>query len=74
MGSVGGEDYLFFPLICPCLIDFYTGRACPGKHLAHSLVMLTLASVLSAFDLVREVDENGREIVPKREYSFAGIR
>ena len=44
-------------------------RICPGKHLAHSMLTLTAASVLSTFDLVRKVDENGREIEPKREYT-----
>ena len=49
-------------------------RKCPGKHLAHSTLMLTAASVLSTFDLLKKVDENGREIEPKREYTRAGVR
>ena len=49
-------------------------RICPGKHLAHSTLTLTAASVLSTFDLVKEVDENGREIEPKREYTRFTIR
>ena len=44
-------------------------RICPGKNIAHSTLMLTSASVLSNFDLVRKVDENGREIEPKMEYA-----
>jgi cytochrome P450 len=44
-------------------------RICPGKHIAHSIVTLTAASVLSTFDLVRIVDENGQGIKPKREYT-----
>ena len=61
----------FFPLVH---IITVSGRICPGKHLAHSILTLTAASVLSNFDLVRDVDENGRVIVPKREYNSAGIR
>ena len=52
-----------------------SGRICPGKHLAHSTLTLTAASVLSTFDLLKKVDENGREIEPKREYTKSpGIR
>ena len=42
-------------------------------HLAHSILTLTAASVLSTFDLVRKVDENGREIEPKREYTKSSM-
>ena len=49
-------------------------RICPGEHLAHSNVTLTAASVLSTFDLLKKMDENGREIEPKGEYTNAGIR
>ena len=31
-----------------------SGRICPGKHLAHSILTLTAASVLSTFDLIRK--------------------
>ena len=51
-----------------------SGRVCPGKHLAHSIVTLTAASVLSTFDLVKKVDENGREIEPNMEYTKFAIR
>jgi hypothetical protein len=70
LGSVGGDHYLNY--------SFYysmshhrpiSGRICPGKHIAQSTIMLTAASVLSTFDLVKKVDENGREIEPKREYT-----
>jgi cytochrome P450 len=49
-------------------------RVCPGKHIAHSTVTLAVASVLSNFDLLREVDKNGQEIQPKREYTAGAIR
>jgi hypothetical protein len=54
--------------------NIYLGRACPGKHLAHSTVTLAAASVLSTFDLLKKVDENGQEINPKMEYAAAAIR
>jgi len=58
----------------PMDIAFGFGRRiCPGKHLAHSALTLAAASVLSTFDLVRKLDENGREIEPKREYTKSGV-
>jgi len=58
----------------PMDIAFGFGRrACPGKHLAHSTVTLAAASLLSTFDLLKQVDENGLEIEPEREYKTAGI-
>ena len=53
---------------------YHSGRICPGKHLSHSIVTLTAASVLSTFDLAKKVDENGREILPKMEYTKFAIR
>jgi len=59
----------------PMDIAFGFGRRiCPGKHLAHSTLTLAAASVLSTFDLLRKVDENGREIEPKRKYTRTAIR
>ena len=70
--SEGGGDYLYFPCLVWC--HYYSGRICPGRHIAHSTLTLAAASVLSSSDLVRKVDENGREIEPKKEYIGAGIR
>jgi hypothetical protein len=59
----------------PMDIAFGFGRRiCPGIHLAHSTITLAAASVLSTFDLVKQVDENGREIEPNREYKPASVR
>jgi len=58
----------------PMDIAFGFGRRiCPGKHIAHSTLTLAAASILLAFDLVRKVDENGREIEPKREYTKSSV-
>jgi hypothetical protein len=35
--------------------------------------MLTAASVLSTFDLLKKLDENHREIEPKREYLLSTV-
>ena len=67
---VGGEIYLFFPFVHVSSSNVHHyGRICPGKHLAHSTLTLTAVSVLSTFDLLRKVDENGQEIEPMREYT-----
>jgi len=59
----------------PMDIAFGFGRRiCLGKHLAHSIVTLTASSVLSTFDLVKKVDENGREIEPEMEYIRPSLR
>ena len=42
--------------------------------MGHSGLTLTAASVLSTFDLLKKVDENGVEIDPKMEYTSLGIR
>jgi len=59
----------------PMDIAFGFGRRiCAGKHLAHSTLMLAAASVLSTFDLLKKVDENGSDIEPKKEYRPGAIR
>ena len=60
---------LFILSISPCLIFRRSGRICPGQHLAHSTLTFLAASVLSTFDLLRKLDENGLEIELKREYT-----
>jgi cytochrome P450 len=72
-GSVGGEHYIL-PIRSHPIITRSGDRICPGQHLAHSTVTLTAASVLSTFDLLKKVDENGHEIEPKKEYSRGGVR
>ena len=74
MDLAGGEHYLFLSFVYVSLLsNLRLGRICPGKHLAHSILTLTAASVLSTFDLLRKVDENGQEIEPKREYTKSSV-
>ena len=72
LGLVGGEHSISFsigPMFSSSNVVNVLGRICPGRRVAHSQITITAASVLSTFDLVKKVDENGREIEPKREYS-----
>ena len=74
---VGGEIYYFHRSVSrglEYLHHHHPGRICPGKHIAHSTITLAAASVLSTFDLLKKVDENGWEIEPKKEYKGAAIR
>ncbi|TFK20074.1 cytochrome P450 [Coprinopsis marcescibilis] len=43
-------------------------RVCPGKHMAASMLFISISSILSVFDISKAVDENGSVIEPTREY------
>ncbi|KAJ7181541.1 cytochrome P450 [Mycena crocata] len=47
-------------------------RICPGRHMANSSIWITMASVLSVFDITKAVDKNGQIIEPSFEY-FSGL-
>jgi hypothetical protein len=56
-------------ILNPIDVAFGFGRRiCPGQHIAVSMLKLTVASVLSVFDLSKAKDEAGREIEPTKEY------
>jgi cytochrome P450 len=39
-------------------------RVCPGRHLAMNSAWLSMAQILATFDILKEVDKQGREIEP----------
>ncbi|KAF8868016.1 hypothetical protein CPB84DRAFT_1697701, partial [Gymnopilus junonius] len=43
-------------------------RQCPGRHVATSLLWLTVASILMTFEISKAVDGNGVPIEPSVEY------
>ena len=49
-------------------------RTCPGRHLALNSVWLSLASILTVFNLELPRDKNGEEIRPSGGYSPGLIR
>ena len=72
---VGGVYYYYFHQSIShykCIHDLR--RVCAGKHLAHSTLTIAAASVLLTFDVLRKVDENGREIELTKEYKSAAVR
>ncbi|KAF8966582.1 cytochrome P450, partial [Flammula alnicola] len=44
-------------------------RSCPGQDMAWSSMWLTVASMLSIFDITKAFDENGIQIEPSGEYT-----
>ena len=48
-------------------------RICPGRHLAMNSMMITVASVLSAFNIEHAIDEFGQEVLVKDEMSSGFI-
>lgn len=53
-------------------INFET-RACPGTHIALSTILLTVASILTVFNIGKDIDADGRPIEPGREYSSTAV-
>ncbi|GLB41481.1 putative cytochrome P450 [Lyophyllum shimeji] len=49
-------------------------RRCPGNHFAHFAAWYSMASLLSAFIISPDVDENGNEIPIKAEFEAGAIR
>ena len=48
-------------------------RECPGKLIADAELFLAVVSSLSVFDIRRPVDENGRVVEEKIEFSATGL-
>ena len=44
-------------------------RICPGRHLAVNTIWLVIAHLLHSFEMVKEVDSDGKEIEPVIQYS-----
>ncbi|KAF8884131.1 cytochrome P450 [Infundibulicybe gibba] len=44
-------------------------RVCPGKYLAEASVWIGIATILSQLDISKAIDENGREVTPKAEFT-----
>ncbi|KAI0920700.1 hypothetical protein AcV5_010374 [Taiwanofungus camphoratus] len=52
------------------LVAFGFGRRiCPGRYLAHASIFISVASVLSVYNIVKAVDGDGNIIEPIDEYS-----
>jgi len=47
----------------------YGRRICPGRHLALELLFLNIACILATFDIGKAMDEYGKPITPKEEFT-----
>ncbi|TFK41805.1 cytochrome P450 [Crucibulum laeve] len=57
-------------------LDFSFGfgrRICPGKHIALTTISITIASILTAFSIVKPIDKDGNIVHPSREYTSSPI-
>ncbi|TFK69824.1 cytochrome P450 [Pluteus cervinus] len=48
-------------------------RICPGRNIAYSSMMITCASLLQSFSIIKAKDDYGQEITPKAEYTTGMI-
>ncbi|KAF9545038.1 cytochrome P450 [Agrocybe pediades] len=57
----------------PSLFAFGFGRRiCPARYMAYSAIWITIATILTVYDVKKAVDEDGNEIEPTYEY-FSGL-
>lgn len=49
-------------------------RICPGRYLAQASVWMTVACILTAFEIVAPMDELGNPIEPSGEYTTGLLR
>ena len=47
----------------------FSRRICAGRHFAHDLTRLAIATMLTAFNIEKPVDERGRVIEPSGEWT-----
>ncbi|KAF9460008.1 cytochrome P450 [Collybia nuda] len=52
----------------------YGKRICPGRHLAESSLWLVIASILATFEISPAVDDSGRPIIPKMDFTSGVMR
>ncbi|KAJ7607912.1 cytochrome P450 [Roridomyces roridus] len=48
-------------------------RICPGRHMAKSSIWIGIASILAAFDITKEVGQDGQVVEPSYEYFAAMV-
>jgi len=55
----------------PALAVFGFGRRiCPGRHFADASLWLAIASILCTFDILPDLDDGGRLVLPDVEFSY----
>ncbi|CAE6345336.1 unnamed protein product [Rhizoctonia solani] len=60
-------DRYLDPTTPPSPVFGWGRRRCPGVHFAQASLFITIASILTAFDIGIAKDENGKDILPSRK-------
>lgn len=47
----------------------YGRRICPGRYMARDAVWIAMVSILASFEITKAVDDEGKEIEPKDEFT-----
>ena len=58
-----------FPHYAYQLLEYPPNRICPGRHLAVRMLCLTIARILTTFDILPPVDDSGRPRIPEVRYN-----
>ena len=58
--------------VCELMLTRLLVRICPGRHLADASLFLTIATILSLFEITNAIDKTGLPIVPVPNYK-AGV-
>ncbi|KAF9559433.1 cytochrome P450 [Agrocybe pediades] len=46
----------------------YGRRICPGNHIALSFLWVAISTILTVYDITKEVNQNGQEVTPNIEF------
>ena len=52
----------------------YGRRICPGRHFAHDVLFLVMASILAGFSIEKPIDDKGHPIEPRVGFSGGTFR
>ncbi|KAJ7204583.1 cytochrome P450 [Mycena rebaudengoi] len=55
----------------PSLVFGFGRRVCPGRHMAQSTLWITVASLLTVFNITKAIGEDGKILEPSYEYHSA---
>lgn len=62
-------NYIY--VVAPSLVCI---SVCPGRFFADAGLWLSMACILAAFDISPALDENGRKVLPGKEFTTGSSR
>lgn len=69
-----GRRYVFSSRLYQVLDYRARNRICPGRYLAIRMLCLTVARILTAFDILPPVDDDGSPRIPEVRYHKSMVR